>query len=498
MVNLDSLPALILDLLAKDLSPSVQPSPVEWLRKEPKYEPPHRDLVALSTVSKTLRRALLPTVFAYIEFGLGGPSRAEIFKHKSPVQKSLEVLAVVKHVIIVFLHSSTIGRVNKALELMTNVETVEYGGMLPFHLAFVETLKRSTSFHRLYFVMMGCGETGGTSLGALSSTGSPRKWLQQLFDVMVDEASRSYPTFPKLERLSLKHVEGCLGLKHLLKTSGPYLTHLDLGMYLNPRPLPPLREPFKNLETLIYVCGDNVTCEAFIRKSLQDVPLRHLVLNGLVPSETPAVFECIFGRCLVELRIVTFRDASPELMVSHLEAIVSACPELRTLMIKAAWGEEGDGFLQALKPLTKLRSFNFDHLFIQYDFASFLASGARRIRRESAGDFRILTVPAGQTVDQVVRRMIQDDLDAVKPTYVSHFTPLARDIPTLEEIVWHATSEVKWTWTFWREQVEDSKGRRSRIRFKQDPTIKIEESGGGVLSTTKAVVVRRTVGRKGA
>ncbi|GAA5906992.1 hypothetical protein JCM6882_000022 [Rhodosporidiobolus microsporus] len=289
-------------------------------------------------------------------------------------------------------------------------------------------------------------------------------WLQCLFDAMVSD-DRAYPVFPKLRRLSIKCSElRCLAFRHLLKTSGPSLTHLEL-ISLDPRELQEPKEPLRKLQMLF-------------------------VLNGLKPIDVPQVFGPTFtcGASLFELRIV----GMPLRMfsVDHLRTIVAAVPNLELFLFKGCYSGEALDYLAALAPLQHLRHFTFDHPFTRPRNFPFPDPDGRTIRSERNGDFRIVTVMAGQSVEEVVRGRIKADIAAVKPTYVKHFTAFARQNPSLEELKWICTEKVVWTWTFWRETLDDGSG-KTRLRFKQNAAIDYPETGEVMTSSAILALGRR-------
>ncbi|GAA5852988.1 hypothetical protein JCM8547_004759 [Rhodosporidiobolus lusitaniae] len=492
MVNLDSLPPPILTLVRELTPPLDERTFLDWYRQEREAHSPHTDVVALASEQ--------------------GPEGRAPPDHLS-------------HACIFALSPSLFKWTTKALESMPSLEIVEYASSLPFPPALVDVLKRSSTFHKLYFYFGGCEslphvlpladkltavEIAPTSMrhGLPSRSRKPpsafvaglipfllaakdkleylsintegledvrggkfcagNTWFQQVFDGMVD-VNRAYPKFPKLEHLALKHVEGGLALKHLLNSSGKNLTHLEITTSSDTKSLAPPKEPFYRLRMLLYILGDNVSCGPFVKKALQDVPLREYASPRLLqPSPQRTDAPC-----------------------SSFRAIVAGCPNVELLMVKADWSGEALDYLSALSPLYKLRSFTFDHPFTRPRDSPFSEPDGRTIWSERNGDFRVVSVMAGQSVEEVVRGRIQADLNAVKPIYTKHFTSLARSLPSLERLCWSATEKVKWKWEFFRDAVEVNGKKAVRIRFKQNAEIDYPEMGEVMERTAVLALSRR-------
>lgn len=70
--------------------------------------------------------------------------------------------------------------------------------------------------------------------------------------------------------------------------------------------------------------------------------------------------------------------------------------------------------------------------------------------------------------------------------YVKRFTRLAKRLPKLVTVVWLATREVTWTWTFTR--VGD------QIKFKQVADVHFQGGGGDESAHTASSVLLRMKG----
>ncbi|BGP17065.1 hypothetical protein JCM10213_000297 [Rhodosporidiobolus nylandii] len=587
MVNLDSLPLPVLSRLVDELTPPLDP-PVEertaldWYRFERESFTPHVDVVALASVNKALREALLPTVFRCLDLGYpkadGGLLADYPARLRKLARRGGKVLACVRHLCIFKLSSACFRPAVDCLKQMTGLVVVEHASTLAFPPAFVSVLQGIPSFCKLYFATGGVeslphilplakqvthfevecsirpplpasavahcpvtvakqrrsrkpwnqsnlatvpeqtqalinglsrflavaahnlellvidgediGDLGGASLpfnveslpGWTTTPNGGGKWLQPLFDAMMDD-NRQYPAFPKLQRLGLKLVEAnCVAFRHLLRTSATTLTHLELTT-VDIKELPPPRQSLEKLSMLTLVINDNVNCANFVNTVLDGAHLRELVFNGLKPVEIPTIFgsPSFSGTALLELRLVLLplRDFK----VDHLRKIVSTCPNLELFMLKATWSGEALDFLAALHPLAKLRKFTFDHPFTAGRRSTFAESEGKTIRSVRNGDFRAVTVQRGQTVEGEIRGRIVSDLAAARRVYAKHYTQLASAMPALIEVLWMATPEVDWKWTFWREAVDVVGETRTKVRYKEETHLKIPPEGEPMKQT---------------
>lgn len=112
----------------------------------------------------------------------------------------------------------------------------------------------------------------------LSDKGEPYKWLEKLFDAMVND-NRQYPTFPRLERLWFRSCNSkTLALKHLLKTTAGRLRTLEVCT-LDTAEIPPPPLPLRALKELCYFMQDRVRCTDFVNAVTQHSPLEMCVAS---------------------------------------------------------------------------------------------------------------------------------------------------------------------------------------------------------------------------
>ncbi|GAA5988095.1 hypothetical protein JCM10908_002061 [Rhodotorula pacifica] len=274
-------------------------------------------------------------------------------------------------------------------------------------------------------------------------------WLQHLFDAMMDD-NRQYPIFPSLECLWLRRADvKALALKHLTKTCANHLRILEVAS-LDQTDLPARQQPLPKLKEFCYLMQDGVRCAKFVQSFTQFSPLETLYLNGVAPSEVPELFGRLFrcGDSLRQLRIQQ-GEVGEFFTLAHVRQLVAACPNLFALEFGACYGMEAVELLDALKPLTKLRRFAFDHPWEKPRTSTFVEADGRTIRSRRNGDFRIISV-IGTSIEHEVAKRIRWDIDAVRPTYRKRFGEFAKRMPDLQRVRWHCTEAVTWTWTFER------------------------------------------------
>ncbi|KAL8292324.1 hypothetical protein RQP46_001790 [Phenoliferia psychrophenolica] len=249
--------------------------------------------------------------------------------------------------------------------------------------------------------------------------GSPDKQHQGDGAIGRPEFPRFLQSVPALERLVVSHASATAPL-------GPTV-------------------PLLNLKTLIFVIlpESDVTkaCRGFWEGSVLD----YLALDGIHANYLSGIFAAPPNA--PALRKLFLRVLSTT-GISSLSDVFKACPNLEDFKVHTSfWHCE-------MKP----RSMPFPW------------PDGRTIRSERHGDFRVIAVAGpGQTIASVATSRIREDIEAVKPVYVKRFTKLARRLPSLQTVVWHATDEVVWTWTFTR-------GSEGNINFKQKADIELSSS----------------------
>ncbi|KAL8292318.1 hypothetical protein RQP46_001784 [Phenoliferia psychrophenolica] len=235
------------------------------------------------------------------------------------------------------------------------------------------------------------------------------------------------------------------------------LSHVDAS----PPSGPP--KPLTHLKTLIFVvepvCDVTEATRSFWRGSvLDDLRLDGVHLNHLYPIFTTPPNAAALSKLFLRVHSPFITDPLKRIFkvcvnISELSLFATGwCCEMSDILKEVVSGAPNLTFLECDHPWEKPRN------------QSFPTPDGRSIRTDKFPDFKILSVGPGQSIASVILSRIHEDIAAVKPVYVQRFTDLARRLPRLKTVIWKATIEVTWTWTFTRTE-------NGGLKFRQKPVV---------------------------